>query len=159
MELERIEIEHRKKLVEIAERIPKGVPYGWEKTGFAVGGLMYLGVSERCPELLISISSQGQRVINCRTWEKLYCEENYDEEDLIACAEILGEELVPIAGMGGGGQFKHIGDFSKNCLRKTPVIKNSRPLFFLAQIIFFNVCCYVRACLKMKSCTNSKEKI
>lgn len=128
MELERIEIEHRKKLVEIAERIPKGVPDGWEKTGFAVGGLMYLGFSERCPELLISISSQGQRVINCRTWEKLYCEENYDEEDLVACAEILGDELVPIAGMGGGGlrQYAKNGD----------ILEKIAPYWPKEQIIF-----------------------
>lgn len=128
MEIERIETEHRKKLVETAAKIPKGVPDGWEKTGFAVGGLMYLGFSERRPELLISISSQGQRVINCRTWEKLYCDENYDEEDLIACTELLGDELVSIAGMGGGGlrQYAKNGD----------ILEKIAPFWPKEQIIF-----------------------
>lgn len=98
-----IENANRKRLLNIIKQIPSGVPDGWEKITFAVGGLMYIGFSNVCTEKLIVISSQGQSTINCRTGEKTYCEENYDEDDLIALAEELGEEVVPIAGEGGGG--------------------------------------------------------
>lgn len=106
------EEKHRKHLLDLLGKIPRGVPAGWEKETFAVGGLMYIGFSNVQTEKLVVISSQGQSVIDCRTWEKVYCEENCDEEDLIACAEPLGDELVPIAGMGGGGlrRFSRSGD-------------------------------------------------
>ena len=39
------EIEHRKKMQGIIQRIPTGVPDGWEKITYAVGGLTYLGFS------------------------------------------------------------------------------------------------------------------
>lgn len=97
------EEEHRRHLLELLEKIPHGVPAGWEKETFAIGGLVYLGFSAVQTEKLVVISSQRQSVIDCRTWEKTYCTENYDERDLIACAEPLGDELVPIAGEGGGG--------------------------------------------------------
>ncbi len=32
------EIEHRKKMQGIIQRIPTGIPDGWEKTTYAVGG-------------------------------------------------------------------------------------------------------------------------
>ncbi len=110
--LSRMEEENRKRLLDLIERIPHRVPEGWEKDTFAVGGLLYLGFSNVCTEKLISISSQGQWVIDCETGEKTQCEENYDEEDLIACAEAMGEELVPVAGEGGGGlrRFSRTGD-------------------------------------------------
>ncbi len=98
-----IEDVNRKKLLNIIKQIPSGVPDGWEKTTFAVGGLKYIGFSNVCTEKLIVISSQGQSIINCRTDEKLYCEENYDEDSLIALAEELGDEVIPISGEGGGG--------------------------------------------------------
>ena len=98
-----MEAEHRNRLLDLLEKIPRGVPAGWEKETFAVGGLMYLGFSNLQTEKLVVISSQRQSVIDCRTWEKTYCEENYDEEGLAACAEPLGDELIPIAGEGGGG--------------------------------------------------------
>ncbi len=94
------------------EQIPRGIPAGWEKEAFAVGGLMYVGFSTVRTEKLVVVSSQRQSVIDCRTGEKVYCTENWDEEDLIACAEPLGDELVPIAGLGGGGlrRFSRSGD-------------------------------------------------
>lgn len=98
-----MEAANRQRLLNIVNRIPAGVPAGWEKDTFAVGGLMYLGFSSVCTEKLIVISSQGQRIIDCRTGEKTRCEEDYDEQDLIALAEELGGEAVPIAGEGGGG--------------------------------------------------------
>ena len=98
-----MEAEHRERLLVLLEKIPHGVPAGWEKETFAVGGLTYLGFSNRQTEKLVVISSQSQSVIDCRTWEKIDCEENYDKENLIACAEPLGDELIPIAGEGGGG--------------------------------------------------------
>ena len=95
-----MEAEHQNRLLALLEKIPHGVPAGWEKETFAVGGLMYIGFSNLQTEKLVVVSSQGQSVINCQTWEKVYCTENWDEEDLIACAEPLGNELVPIAGLG-----------------------------------------------------------
>ena len=103
---------NRKRLLALLERIPRGVPAGWEKETVAVGGLMYLGFSNLQTEKLVVISSQRQSVIDCRTGEKIFCEENCDEEDLIACAGPLGDELVSIAGIGGGGlrKFSRSGD-------------------------------------------------
>ena len=97
------EAEHRKRLLDLLDQIPTGVPAGWEKETLAVGGLMYLGFSNLQTEKLVVISSQRQSVIDCGTGEKTCCEENYDEQDLIACAEPLGDELIPIAGLEGGG--------------------------------------------------------
>lgn len=107
-----MENEHRKGLLDLLEQIPRGIPAGWEKEAFAVGGLMYVGFSTVRTEKLVVVSSQRQSVIDCRTGEKVYCTENWDEEDLIACAEPLGDELVPIAGLGGGGlrRFSRSGD-------------------------------------------------
>ena len=53
-----------------------------------------------------------QRIINCRTGEKTYCDEIYDELELTALAGELGEEVVPIAGEGGGGlrRYSKAGD-------------------------------------------------
>lgn len=110
MNISDIEDENRKRLLNIIAQIPSGVPDGWEKTTFAVGGLMYIGFSNVCTEKLIVISSQGQRIINCKTGEKTYCEENYDEGDLIALAEELGDEVIPIAGEGGGGLRRYSED-------------------------------------------------
>ncbi len=101
------EVENRERLLALLKLIPKGVPGGWEMDSRSVGGLMYLGFSAVQTEKLIVISSQGQRVINCKTGEKIYCEEIYDEGELTACAETLGDEMVPIAGEGGGGLRKY----------------------------------------------------
>lgn len=93
-----IEDEHRKKMINIVNQMPKGIPLGWECNTLAVGGLMYIGFSDVQTEKLICISSQAQSVINCKTMQKTYCDENYDENDLIACAEELGDEIIKIAG-------------------------------------------------------------
>ena len=98
-----LEYVHRESLLRIVGQIPSGTPFGWEKATFAVGGQMYIGFSNICSEKLIVISPQGQRIIDCKTGEKTYCDENYDEADLVALAGELGDEIVPIAGEGGGG--------------------------------------------------------
>lgn len=105
-----IEDANRKRLLNIIKQIPSGVPDGWERTTFAVGGLMYIGFSNVQTEKLIVISSQGQSIINCRTGEKTYCKENYDENDLTALAEELGDEVISIAGEGGGGLRRYSKD-------------------------------------------------
>lgn len=101
--LSMVEDEHRKRLINIANQIPKGIPSGWEYHVLSVGGLMYVGFSEMQTEKLICISSQGQSVINCKTLQKNYYDENYDENDLVAYAEDLGDEIIKIAGDMGGG--------------------------------------------------------
>ncbi len=101
--MDEMEYANRKRLLNILGQIPHGIPLGWEKTTFAVGGLLYLGFSNVHMEKLIVISSQKQSIIDCKTNEKTYCGENYDEADLIALAEGLGDEIIPIAGEGGGG--------------------------------------------------------
>ena len=74
------EIEHRKKMQDIIRRIPTGIPDGWEKITYAVGGLTYLGFSNIHTEKLVVISTQRQSVIDCKTGSKTYCRENYDED-------------------------------------------------------------------------------
>ena len=122
------EIEHRKKMQDIIRRIPTGVPDGWEKITYAVGGLMYLGFSNVRTEKLVVISSQRQSIIDCKTGSKTYCTETDDEDDLIALAEELGDESVPIAGDGGGGLRR----FSKDGNTLMPVA----PFWPMVKIIF-----------------------
>ena len=65
--MDAIEIEHRKKMQGIIQRIPTGVPDGWEKITYAVGGLTYLGFSNAHTKKLIVILSQRQSIIDCKT--------------------------------------------------------------------------------------------
>ena len=123
-----IEDANRRRMLDIIGQIPKGVPDGWEKIGFGVGGLMYIGFSNVCTEKLIVISSQGQRVINCRTGEKTYCDENYDEVELMALTEELGDEIVAIAGEGGGGL--------RRCSKEGNRLIETAPFWPEEQIIF-----------------------
>ena len=110
MNISDMEDANRNRLLDIVQRIPAGTPDGWEKTTYAVGGLMYVGFSNVRTEKLVVISSQSQSVIDCKTGSKTYCTENYDEGDLIALAEELGDEIVPIAGEGGGGLRRYSND-------------------------------------------------
>ena len=98
-----IEDEHRKKMINIVNQIPKGIPLGWEYNTLAIGGLMYIGFSNVQTEKLICISSQAQSVINCKTMQKTFYDINYDENELVACVEELGDEIIKIAGDLGGG--------------------------------------------------------
>lgn len=54
-------------------------------------------------------------MINCETMQKTYCDENYDERDLIACAERLGNEIIKIAGDMGGGLKTGSEEVNSNC--------------------------------------------
>ncbi len=128
MNISDIEDAHRKRSLEIVQRIPSGTPDGWEKTTFAVGGLMYIGFSNVRTEKLVVISSQGQSIIDCRTGCKTYCTENYDEDDLIALAEEMGDEIIPIAGEGGGGLRR----YSKN----GDLLASAAPFWPMEKVIF-----------------------
>ena len=122
------ETAHRKRMLDIIRRIPTGIPDGWEKATYAVGGLMYIGFSNVCTEKLIVISSQSQSVIDCKRGSKTYCTENYDEDNFIALAEELGDEIVPIAGDGGGGLRR----FSK----EGNILVSAAPFWPMEKIIF-----------------------
>ena len=45
MNISDMEDTNRNRLLDIVQRIPAGIPDGWEKTTYAVGGLMYVGSS------------------------------------------------------------------------------------------------------------------
>ena len=108
------DITHRKKMQDIVRRIPNGIPNGWEKTTYSVSGLTYVGFSNVCTEKLVVISTQRQSVIDCKTGSKTYCRENYDEDNLIALADELGDEIVQMRKLHSRRHFGHIGDFQKN---------------------------------------------
>lgn len=122
------EIAHRKRMLDIIRHIPVGIPDGWEKITYAVGGLTYVGFSNVRTEKLVVISTQRQSIIDCKTGSKTYCAENYDENDLVALSEELGDEIVLIAGDGGGGLRR----FSKNGNILMPVA----PFWPMEKIIF-----------------------
>lgn len=135
--MDSIEHMNRKRLLDIVGRIPSGTPLGWEKTTFAVGGLMYIGFSSICPEKLIVISSQGQRVIDCKTGQKTYCDENYDETDLIALAGDLGDEVIPIAGEGGGGLRRYSKD-GNSLMSAAPFWPKEQVIFMPNYVFWYN---------------------
>ena len=55
MNISDMEDENRNRLLDIVQRIPVGIPDGWEKTTYAVGGLMYVSFSNVCTEKLVVI--------------------------------------------------------------------------------------------------------
>ena len=127
-DLMKIEENNRKHLIDLINKIPQGMPSGWKCDTLAVGGLMYVGFSEIYTEKLICISSQGQSVINCETLKKTYCEENFDEYNLIAYAKELGDEQIRIAGDGGGGLRHYSNDGN--------ILEKIAPFWPKEQIIF-----------------------
>lgn len=143
MNLNDIEAANRKSMIDIIQRIPAGIPDGWEKETFAVGGLMYIGFSNVYSEKLIVISSQSQRMINCRSGKKTYCTENYDADDFIAMADELGDEIVPIAGEEGGGL--------RRCSRDGNALISAAPFWPKEKIIFMPQ--YVSCYQKPENCT------
>lgn len=98
------EAKNRKRILDILARIP-GVncPEGWKRTDIAIGGLLYVGFSEVTTNKLVCISSQAQSVIDCDSLQINYCTEDYDEDNLAARADELENEIIHIAGIGGGG--------------------------------------------------------
>lgn len=127
-QLTQLEKDNRKRLIDKINQIPIGAPIGWECNLFAVGGLMYVGFSEIQPEKLICISSQGQSIIDCKTLKKIYCDEIYDEDNLIACVEELGDEMIRIAGDCGGGL--------RRCSDEGNILELIAPFWPKEQIIF-----------------------
>lgn len=106
------EAAHRERLLSLLGRIPQGTPAGWTLERYAVGGLQYIGFSAVRPEKLLCVSPQGLRLIDCKTGEKSPCDGDFDEDNLIACVPPLGDELIPLAGEGGGAlrRFGAAGD-------------------------------------------------
>ena len=127
-DMQRMEQENQARLFALLRQIPEGTPQGWARRDLAVGGLMYVGFSQARTEQLICISSRGQSLIDCSTGEKRYEEECYDENDLLAYSEALGEEAVPLAGEGGGGlrTFTRAGDLLE---RVAPVWPSEQIVF------------------------------
>lgn len=104
--LDQRENNNRERIFKIINQVPVGIPTGWEREYISVGGLMYVGFSERHPHQLICISSQHESLIDCTTGEKRYAEICYDENNLTAYADGPELELIHLAGEGGGG-FRH----------------------------------------------------
>ena len=44
------DIEHRTRMLDIIQCIPAGIPDGWEKATYAVGGLTYIGFRMYAPK-------------------------------------------------------------------------------------------------------------
>lgn len=63
------EAAHRERLLSLLRRIPQGVPRGWTRERYAVGGLQYIGFSNLRTEKLLCVSPQGLRLIDCKTGE------------------------------------------------------------------------------------------
>ena len=138
IEREYKEKSNRKHIFKILEQIPEGIPNGWEKRTLAVGGLTYIGFSEKQPEYLACISSQGQSLIDCLTGEKQYVEELVDDDNLTAYLNGIESEEVHIAGEEGGG-LRH---FSK----EGNLLEQIAPIWPSKQIIFMpNYCSWWRS--------------
>ena len=138
IEREYREKSNRKRIFKILEQIPEGIPNGWEKRTLAVGGLTYIGFSEKQPEYLACISSQGQSLIDCLTGEKQYVEELVDDDNLTAYLNGIESEEVHIAGEEGGG-LRH---FSK----EGNLLEQITPIWPSKQIIFMpNYCSWWRS--------------
>lgn len=80
----------------------------WECVAeFAVGGLEWIGFSEKYPEKLLCISSQKTTVFDCEnaTIHDSYCE--YDEDSFTAICDLLPNEEIAISGQYGGNPIWH----------------------------------------------------
>lgn len=69
-----------------------------------------------------------ESIIDCKTGGKTYCTENYNEDDLIAFAEELEDEIVPITGDGGGGLRRSSQDGN--------ILVSEAPFWPMEKIIF-----------------------
>lgn len=65
------EAAHRERLLSLLGRIPQGVPRGWTRERYVVGGLPYIGFSNLRTEKLLCVSPQGLRLIDCKTAGKI----------------------------------------------------------------------------------------
>lgn len=75
----------------------------WTKIAeFSVGGLLYIGFSNKWSNKLLCISSQYSSLLNCDNGEMTECEADYDEESFTAICSDLPNETVCIYGPFGG---------------------------------------------------------
>lgn len=76
---------------------------GWEVTvKRAIGGLEWVGFSQKHPEKLLCISSQKITVLDCGNGDITESKAEYDEENHIAVCATLPDEEIMIAGQYGG---------------------------------------------------------
>lgn len=101
--LRRMEAENRKRILDALTAVPKRTPIGWKRADIAVGGLEYIGLSERQPKKMICISSQNCSIIDCDSRAITYPDISYDELELTAVTDALPDERIRLAGIGGGG--------------------------------------------------------
>lgn len=128
MQLQRIEEENRKRILQIIEAVPKSTPVNWSRFDMGVGGIEYIGFSETYTEKLICISSQEQSVIDCKTRKTVFCEVNYDERDLIAFLDMFPDEVIHLAGIGGGG-LRHFAPNGDNLTEVAPYYPQKQVIF------------------------------
>ena len=75
----------------------------WSKVKeFGVGGLLYVGFSNKQTNKLVCISSEYMSVVDCDTGEKIKCEGDYDETDYTAVSSYFPDEVIGIYGQYGG---------------------------------------------------------
>lgn len=76
---------------------------GWQVVcDIAIGGFEWLGFSQERPEMLFIISSQKNTVLYCNNGEVRNCELIYDEEELVAFSDLVGDEHIHLVGQYGG---------------------------------------------------------
>lgn len=81
---------------------------GWEVTVHkTIGGLEWVGFSEKHPEKLLCISSQKITVLDCRNGDITESKAEYDEKNHVAVCTALPEEEITIAGQYGG-KMQHV---------------------------------------------------
>ncbi|MCB9780541.1 MAG: hypothetical protein H6742_18385 [Alphaproteobacteria bacterium] len=102
---------HRSRLVSLLSSVPvREPPPPWRRTTFlAVGGLTEVGFG-RQSDLLLIVSSAGRGLVDCASGELVGRDRQepddgwYDAAELLASGiDRLEDELVPIAGLHGGG--------------------------------------------------------
>lgn len=128
MREQKIEEENRKRILQIIEAIPKNIPVNWNRFDMGVGGIEYIGFSEIQTEKLICISSQEQSMIDCKTKEIVFGEVNYDEQNLIAVSDMLEDEVIRLAGIGGGG-LRYFAPNGDNLIEVAPYYPKRQVIF------------------------------
>lgn len=104
-----IEAVNRERLRKIfAKTKNQNCPDGWEFEQFSVGGLTEVGFSEKRPDLLLVISSNGRGLFDCSKLERVERDDSdkyYIDYSNLICNGIgdLKNEKIRIAGLHGGG--------------------------------------------------------
>ena len=104
------EEENKKRLQNLVNQTKEiDEPNGWRKTVFAIGGLSEIGFSKQYPNLLLVVSSQGRRVIDCQKSELIERDDdtNWDWIDSYEMTAqgigVLSNEKILVSGLHGGG--------------------------------------------------------